>query len=85
MTVENIQFTAKEVLLQLIQEEKEKYPFSFKVKEIIPFLNSNKSQVYDAVKKGKIPGAQKIEGLGWRINRDVFLAWLYSQEKEVGA
>lgn len=75
-----IEIMAKEVLMELISKEQEKYPMSLKVKDIIPLLNCSQTQAYEALNACKIPGAKKIEGLGWRINRDIFFTWLYSNE-----
>lgn len=75
-----IEITAKEILMELISKEQEKYPMSLKVKDIIPLLNCSQTQAYEALNACKIPGAKKIEGLGWRINRDIFFTWLYSNE-----
>jgi hypothetical protein len=78
------QFSVKEVLLQLIKAEQEKYPFSLKAKMLPEIMNCEIEQIYRMLAKGEIPGAQKIKGLGWRINRDVLLTWLYSEnEREV--
>lgn len=61
-----IEITAKEILMELISKEQEKYPFSLKVPHLMELLNASDTA---------------IKGIGWRINRDVFLTWLYSGEE----
>lgn len=78
--ISTVELAAKEVLVEMIKAEQQKYPMSLKVKDIIPLLNCSQTQAYEALNACKIPGAKKIEGLGWRINRDIFFTWLYSNE-----
>ncbi len=75
-----IKLATTEVLMKLIQREQQKYPFSLKTKNVIELMNCSQTQAYEALERGDIPGARKIPGMGWRINRDVFLTWLYSEE-----
>ena len=49
-------------------------------KHLTELMNCSQTQAYIALEKGNIPGTKKIPGLGWRINRDIFLAWLYCEE-----
>ncbi|MFW6047186.1 MAG: helix-turn-helix domain-containing protein [Candidatus Woesearchaeota archaeon] len=77
-----IELTAKEVLLELVKENRDSLPFSLKAKDLIKLMNCSRTQAYTALENGTIPGAKKIEGLGWRINREIFLTWLCSQEVE---
>ena len=76
----NIEVTAKNALLTLIREQQEKYPPSLKVKNVMEIMNCCKSQAYESINKGLIPGAKKIPGLGWRVNRDMLLIWIYASE-----
>ena len=78
--MQNIELTAKEVLLELIQAERKKYPASLKVPDIMRLLDTSDVTVYKKLKNGELPGGKKISGIGWRINRDVFLTWLYAKE-----
>lgn len=75
-----IEIMAKEVLMELISKEQEKYPFSLKVPHLMELLNASDTAIYEKLERGEIPGAKKYKGIGWRINRDVFLTWLYSNE-----
>jgi hypothetical protein len=68
------------LLLELICREQKKYPVSLKSKDIVKIMNCCRTQGYELLEGGDIPGARKIPGLGWRINRDVFLTWLYGRE-----
>lgn len=77
----NIQLTAKEVLVNLVRENQEKLPFSLKVKDIVELTNTSDTTVYEALTAGKIPGARKIMGV-WRVPRDIFLAWWYGVNLE---
>jgi len=77
-----IQLTTKEVLMQLIKEEQQKYPFSLKVPDLMQLLNASDTAVYEKLERGEIPGAKKYKGIGWRVPRDLVLAWLYGQELE---
>ncbi|MFW6047449.1 MAG: helix-turn-helix domain-containing protein [Candidatus Woesearchaeota archaeon] len=58
--------------------EQEKYPIALKVTDLMKILDTSDTTIYLKLKKGEIPGARKIPGIGWRINRDEFLNWLYS-------
>lgn len=72
---------AKEIIIEKIEEKLNKYPLLMETNDIKEVLGiRNKPQLYDMLGKGQIPGAQKIPGMGWRINRDVFFTWLYSGE-----
>lgn len=51
------------------------YPISLKVKDIIELTGYSQATVYRMLEIGEIPGAKKIRG--WRVPRDVFLAWWY--------
>ena len=74
------QITSKEILMELIREEREKYPKSMDYKHVMEILDTSNNTVYDKLKKGEIPGGRNIPGIGWRINRDVFFAWYYTAE-----
>ena len=75
-----IELTAKEVLLELIREDIEKYPFSLKWEHVMKLLDISKPTVYKKLNAGEIPGANYIEGIGWRINRNILLTYLYCEE-----
>ena len=75
-----IEITAKEILMELISKEQEKYPFSLKVPHLMELLNASDTAIYEKLERGEIPGARKYKGIGWRAPRDVILAWLYGQE-----
>lgn len=77
----NIQLAAEKILMELISKEQEKYPFSLKVPHLMELLNASDTAIYEKLERGEIPGARKYKGIGWRINRDVFLTWLYSGEE----
>ena len=70
----------KEILLELIQAERKKHSASLKVPDVMELLDTSDVTVYKKLKNGEIPGGKKISGIGWRINRDVFLTWLYAKE-----
>ena len=79
----NIELTAKEVLLELVKEERNKYPMTIDAEQLKDILGMNdKSQIYRQLSKDEnsYPSAQKIPGMGWRFNRDIILTWLYSKE-----
>ena len=78
--MQNIELTAKEVLLELIQAERKKYPVALKVPDVMKLLDTSDVTIYKKLRNGEIPGGKNISGIGWRINRDVFLTWLYSKE-----
>jgi len=65
----------KKIIEKLIQEMQYKYPVSLKVKDIIEFTGYSQATVYRMLECGEIPGAKKIRG--WRVPRDVFIAWWY--------
>ena len=79
----SIEITTKEVLLELIQAERNKYPIALKVPDIMEMLDTSDVTVYKKLKNGEIPGGKNISGIGWRINRDTFLTWLYSKEVKI--
>ena len=76
---------AAEILEDQIQQTREQLPVSLKPNHLIEIMNTSKSQVYKLLKRDKIPSAKKLDGLGWRIPRDVFLSWWYGNlaKKEV--
>ena len=76
----NIQPTTEETLLTLVQAEQKKYPIMLKVSQITRMLDTSDVTVYEKLKKGEIPGAKHIPGIGWRITRDVFFTWLYGED-----
>ena len=77
---ENITLTAREILEKRINITAEKYPLSLKTTHLAQLMNCDREQVYVSLRKKEIPGAKKIKGLGWRVPRDVFLAWYYGKE-----
>ena len=82
----NIELAAKEVLLELIQTQIDKYPMMIDAEQLKEILDMNhKSQIYRQLQKDPnvYPSAQKIPGMGWRFNRDIILTWLYSKEVKV--
>ncbi len=72
-----------EIIKKMLEESRCKYPLTLRAKDISEILGcKNKSQVYRLVKR--IPGAKKIESLGWRIPRDQFFVWYYFSQGETG-
>jgi len=45
------------------------------VNDLIRFLRMSKNPVYDALRRGEIPGAVKV-GRSYRISRDALLSWM---------
>jgi len=58
---------------KLTEDVRKKYPFSLTVKHIIELTGYSQATVYRMLECGEIPGAKKV--MGWRVPRDVFLAW----------
>ncbi|MFW6016502.1 MAG: helix-turn-helix domain-containing protein [bacterium] len=73
----------KDLFAKFINDQQEIYPISMKTKDLSEILNCSTTQVYKSLKKGLIPGAKNINGIGWRINRDIFFSWLYLKEKDI--
>lgn len=72
-----------EIIKKMLEETRNRYPLTLRAEDISEILGcKNKSQVYRLVKR--IPGAKKIESLGWRIPRDQFFAWYYFSQGEMG-
>lgn len=44
------------------------------VDEVADLLRVNRKTVYDAINRGKIPGARRV-GNAYRVARDAFFAW----------
>ena len=81
----NFQKAVKETLKDCIQEVREEYPPTLKVKDIANITQLHEKSVYELLNDNKIPGAKKI--MGWRVPRDTFLCWWYGdwyQEKMGG-
>ena len=72
----DIKSTKNDILEKLIRETIIKYPFTLKVTHIIELTGYGQATVYRMLEQGEIPGAKKIRG--WRIPRDIFLSWWYS-------
>ena len=74
---------AKEIITEKVEEKLNQYPLLMNKDDVMPFLGlSTSQQLYNILNSHGIPGAQKIPGIGWRFNRDVFFTWLYSGEAE---
>lgn len=84
----NIALQAREILEEKINEKIAEYPSSLKPKHLQEILSNekgelySKTQVYELLNNKKIPGAKKIEGMGWRIPALTFFAWWYGNENE---
>ena len=63
------------IIENFTNEVRSEYPISLKVKDIIKLTGYSQGSVYRMLECGEIPGAKKIRG--WRVPRDVFLAWWY--------
>lgn len=50
-------------------------PIVLSVDELAGFLKVNRKTVYDAIKRGEVPGVRKL-GDTYRISRDAVLRWL---------
>jgi len=61
------------IIERFIDDVRNSYPISLKVKDIIELTGYSQATVYRMLECGEIPGAKKIRG--WRVPRDVFLAW----------
>ena len=72
----------KDIILTLIREKQAELPFVLESQTVAELMGTSRNTVYMKLRKGEIPGAKNIKGIGWRINRDLFLAWLYCQEVE---
>jgi len=77
-----VTLAAKEILQQKIDDMIQKYPASLKPKDIQEIMNCSQTQAYDLLNNSEIPSAKKLDGLGWRIPRETFLAWWYGEEVE---
>lgn len=73
---------AIKALITLIEKRRNKLPHSLKVPEVADELNASEDSVYIKLNRGEIPGASKIPGIGWRVNTDIFLAWLCATDLE---
>ena len=73
---------ALKTLITLIEKRRKNLPHSLEVPDVMKELNAKKDSVYGKLNRGEIPGAQKIPGIGWRVNTDIFLAWLCVPELE---
>ena len=65
------------VIKKISDEIRIDYPISLKVKDIIELTGYSQATVYRMLENKEIPGAKKIRG--WRIPRDIFLSWWYSE------
>lgn len=69
----------KEIIEKRVDQEIEKHSLLMKVSEVKQILDiHDDGQIYKMLNNDQIPGAKKIPGLGWRVNRDEFFIWLYS-------
>ena len=74
---------SKELLAKMLEEIRRDYPLTLRAEDVSKIMGcKNKTQVYKMVKY--IPGAKKLECLGWRIPRDTFFAWYYFNKGEKG-
>ncbi|MCG8514518.1 MAG: helix-turn-helix domain-containing protein [Halanaerobiales bacterium] len=67
--------TVKEVLLELIKDNRNNLPFALGVKDLMRLIPFSQNQIYLMLDTKQIPG-KKIGGK-WVIQRDAFLAWYY--------
>ncbi|PTX14570.1 hypothetical protein SAMN04488598_1654 [Halanaerobium congolense] len=75
----NFEQITKEIIKKRVDQEVEKHSLLMKVSEVKEILDiHDDGQIYKMLNNDQIPGAKKIPGLGWRINRDIFFIWLYS-------
>jgi hypothetical protein len=77
--------SADEIINELLENKfnikMDKYPLLMDKNDVLPLLGlSTSQQLYNILNNSGLPGAKKIPGIGWRINRDVFFAWLYKNE-----
>lgn len=79
---QTVTVVAREILEKKIDELINKYPSALKPKHIQEIMSCSQTQAYDTLRKGLVPGAKKIEGLGWRIPRETFFIWWFSKEME---
>lgn len=70
----------KEVLKELVRETRSELPFTLEPKQIIELTGYSRATVYKMLEAGEIPGAKNLRG--WRVPRDVFLAWWYGEEQD---
>ena len=75
-----MQDITKEVLKELVKETRTELPFSLEPTHIIELTGYSRATIYKMLEAGEIPGAKKIRG--WRVPRDVFLAWWYGEEQD---
>ena len=80
MKANDIQLRAKEVLLELIKENRNNLPFALGADDLENLLPFHRTQIYLMLGRGEIPG-KKIGGK-WVCQRDAFLAWYYASEQE---
>lgn len=78
----NITLTAREILEKKINEAVANYPTALKAKHLPQIMNCHKPEVYRLLEKGRVPGAKKLPGLGWRIPTLPFFAWFYGNRKD---
>lgn len=75
-----IQLTTKEVLKDLIKEEKNELPYALGVADLKNLLPHSDTKIYLMLESGEIPG-RKIGGK-WVVQRSAFLAWFHGVELE---
>lgn len=75
----DFELIAKEIIKKRVDQEIEKHSLLMKVSEVKEILDiHDDGQIYKMLNNEQIPGGKKIPGLGWRVNRDKFFIWLYS-------
>lgn len=70
----------KEVLFEVIENERKDLPFSLTVSDLQEMLPLSDTRIYELLITGEIPG-KKIGGK-WVITTSKFLAWVHSNEKK---
>lgn len=78
----DIALTAREILENKIDTAIQKYPTALRPEHIQNILDCSRTSAYTALPN--IPGAKKIDGLGWRIPKETFFAWWYGKEENNG-
>ncbi len=80
MDNKTLNLTVKEVLLELIRENRNDLPFALGADDLAELLPFHITQIYLMLGRGEIPG-KKIGGK-WVCQRDAFLAWYYGVHEE---
>ena len=78
LTAEDLKVKAEEIMWKLIEEERDKLPYTLGVKDLDELLPHSKTKIYLMLESGELPG-KKLGGK-WLISRIHFLAWLAAAE-----